>query len=226
MTRYGVSQRFIFIMKYNPAIHHRQSTRLKGYDYTQFGQYFITICVKDKKCSFGYIQHGRLYLNEIGLKAEQNWLAIPQHYSLAVLHAYVIMPNHIHGVIEIQSNAPDNDDTRHGNGDPENCLQNDAGTRHGVSLQVMSSADIDPIRHGLFHQKFGSSRKFAQCIPGSVSTIINQYKSSVKRWCNQNGHETFQWQSRFHDYVIRSDDEYRRISRYIENNIAQWNKNR
>jgi putative transposase len=65
-------------------------------------------------------------------------------------------------------------------------------------------------------------RKFGKPIPGSVSMIINQYKSSVKRWCNKNNHSEFQWQSRFYDHIIRSDRSFFFISRYIVNNPKNW----
>lgn len=70
----------------------------------------------------------------------------------------------------------------------------------------------------------GMARQFGKPIAGSVSVIINQYKSAVKRWCNKNGFEIFQWQSRFHDHIIRDERAFRNISKYIVNNPAKWNQ--
>lgn len=88
-------------MKYNPAIHHRRSIRLKGYDYTQAGAYFITICTHNRECLFGEITDGRMQLNHAGIMLEHYWRAIPEHFPHVVLDAFVVMPNHIHGILYI-----------------------------------------------------------------------------------------------------------------------------
>ncbi|MDR1679340.1 MAG: transposase [Prevotellaceae bacterium] len=88
-------------MSYNPDIHHRRSVRLREYDYAQAGLYFITICVQNHKCVFGNIVNDEIILNEYGRMANDCWLEIPQHYQNVVLHEFVIMPNHIHGILEI-----------------------------------------------------------------------------------------------------------------------------
>jgi putative transposase len=88
-------------MMYNSDIHHRHSIRLKGYDYSQTGMYFITICVHDKVHLFGEIFNHKMILNSAGEIAKKCWLEIPNHYPNVILHEYVIMPNHVHGIIEI-----------------------------------------------------------------------------------------------------------------------------
>ncbi|MDP1621890.1 MAG: hypothetical protein Q8M08_06085 [Bacteroidales bacterium] len=70
------------------------------------------------------------------------------------------------------------------------------------------------------------ANQFGQPIAGSVSVIINQYKSSVKRWCNKNGHNFFQWQPRFHDHIIRNKKSYQNIVNYIRNNPKLWKEER
>lgn len=89
--------------KYNPDIHHRRSIRLKNYDYSQAGLYFITICTQNHLC-FGKIKNGEMVLNEYGRIAEKCLLAIPDHYPHAKLHQFVVMPNHIHCIINIGAN--------------------------------------------------------------------------------------------------------------------------
>ncbi|WP_115006214.1 transposase [Moraxella lacunata] len=91
--------------QYNPNIHKRRSMRLKNYDYAQEGLYFITICCKDKMHFFGEIVDNKMILNDIGQVVEQCWHNIPSHFPNVVLHHFVVMPNHIHGVIEIIFNA-------------------------------------------------------------------------------------------------------------------------
>lgn len=87
-------------MKYNPQIHNRQSTRLKGYDYGSEGLYFITICTYDMNHYFGEIENGEMKLNESGKIAKECWENIPEHFPHTRLYEFVIMPNHVHGIIE------------------------------------------------------------------------------------------------------------------------------
>jgi putative transposase len=86
-------------MSYNPEIHHRRSIRLKDYDYSSGGAYFITICVKNRECLFGEIIEGKMNLSEIGEIAHNNWLNIPEHFNNVILDEFVVMPNHIHGIL-------------------------------------------------------------------------------------------------------------------------------
>ncbi|MFA6400007.1 MAG: hypothetical protein WCX31_00040 [Salinivirgaceae bacterium] len=86
-------------MKYNPQIHHRRSIRLKGYDYSQEGAYFITICVHNRKCLFGKIVDHEMILNEMGQIAHDEWLKLSDRFSHFVLDVFQIMPNHMHAII-------------------------------------------------------------------------------------------------------------------------------
>jgi REP element-mobilizing transposase RayT len=87
-------------MKFNPDIHHRKSIRLKNYDYSQTGLYFITICIHDRSPLFGKIIDGEMLLNAAGYMVANQWLQLPYRFSSIVLHEYIVMPNHFHGVIE------------------------------------------------------------------------------------------------------------------------------
>ena len=99
-------------MPYNPQIHHRRSIRLKGYDYSQAGLYFITICYENKKYRFGEIvgagftpAHGengpnaQMILNDFGIVAYNKWIKLPDRFSNFELDVFQIMPNHMHGII-------------------------------------------------------------------------------------------------------------------------------
>ncbi len=94
--------------KYNPEIHHRRSIRIKEYNYSQEGLYFITICTFNHACLFGYIDNVDMVLTEYGKIAHNEWLLTEELRKNIVLQEFVIMPNHIHGIIEI------NDSTRRG----------------------------------------------------------------------------------------------------------------
>lgn len=88
-------------MKYNPAIHHRRSIRLRGYDYTQVGAYFVTICTQNRECSLGEIVNGEMRLNDAGWMVVAQWCAMGQRFPDIALGDYVVMPNHIHGIVTI-----------------------------------------------------------------------------------------------------------------------------
>jgi len=81
--------------------HHRRSIRLPGYDYMQNGAYFITVCTKNRECLFGEIEDGEMHLNDTGNIAFQCWQEIPAHFPHVVPDRFVIMPNHIHGILFI-----------------------------------------------------------------------------------------------------------------------------
>jgi len=86
-------------MPYNPNIHHRRSIRLKGYDYSQAGMYFVTICCQDKICRFGKIENEAMGLNDFGKIAYDEWVKLQERYPNVLLDIFQIMPNHIHGII-------------------------------------------------------------------------------------------------------------------------------
>lgn len=91
-------------MPFNPEIHHRRSIRLPGYDYTSAGAYFVTICTKHKECLFGKIENGVMCLNAAGRIAEQCWNDIPVHFPHTALDEWVVMPNHVHGIVFFHDN--------------------------------------------------------------------------------------------------------------------------
>ena len=190
---------------YNPNIHHRKSIRLKGYDYSQAGLYFITICVKDRECLFGEIIHGKIILNDAGKIADECWLKISEHFLNVVLHEYIVMPNHVHGIIELKRVDA-----------ICNQISNNVGTRHVVSLPDNSESSV-----GTSHV-MSQHNQFSKPIPGSISVIIQQYKSSVTRFVNKTNVSHFRWQSRFYEHIIRDEKSYHRISEYIINNPKNW----
>ncbi len=87
--------------KYNYEKHNRRSIRLKGYDYTQTGAYFVTICTQNRECLFGEIIKGKMVLNQYGLIVRDCWNELGKHYEHVEVGMHIIMPNHIHGIINI-----------------------------------------------------------------------------------------------------------------------------
>ena len=95
--------------------HHRRSVRLPGFDYSQNGAYFITICTKGRECILGNISNGEMVKTKIGEAAEKCWREIPTHFPNAQADVFIIMPNHIHGIIvlhgEGKTGIPEQKDT-------------------------------------------------------------------------------------------------------------------
>jgi len=89
-------------MQYDPDIHHRRSIRLKGYDYSQVGLYFITICCQDKTYRFGKIENGEMMLNDCGKIAHDSWMTLSKNHPNVSLDVFQIMPNHIHGIVVLE----------------------------------------------------------------------------------------------------------------------------
>ena len=169
------------------------SARLKYYDYSSNGGYFITICTKYCAHYFGNIDDGRILLSEIGIQAEKCWQEIPSHFPFVVQDSYIIMPNHIHGIIIIDKTVETQD----------------------VACNNKETQNIASLRHG--NQKFN---KFGPQ-SGNLGSIIRGFKIGVKKWTIQNNIQ-FDWQSRFYDHVIRNMNELNRIRQYIIENPLKW----
>ncbi len=87
-------------MKYDPDIHDRRSIRLKGYDYSRAGLYFVTICTQNRLCLFGEIEHGEMALNDAGKMVAHQWQELICRFDNIELHEFIVMPNHFHGTVE------------------------------------------------------------------------------------------------------------------------------
>ena len=141
---------------YNPNLHHRHSNRLKEYDYSQPGLYFISICVQDRKFLFGKIVEGKMILNDAGKFADNCWFDIPNHFLEVVLHEHIVMPNHVHGIIGLNQVEPrpklvaTNVGTRHVVSLHDNTGIS-VGTRHVVSLHDDTGISVRP-SHVMAHQ--------------------------------------------------------------------------
>lgn len=174
----------------------RRSIRLRDYDYTQDGAYFVTICTAQRNNIFGDIQEGEMNLNTLGCVADDCWLAIPSHTSGVKLDHYVIMPNHVHGIIIINRS-----------------IHNAAvvGTQHAVSLQNTTSPNV-------------STHSFKRPSTGSLAAIVRSFKAATTRQINQLRQSPggAVWQGRYYEHIIRHDADLTRIREYIRFNPARW----
>jgi len=88
-------------MTYDPTVHHRRSIRLRGHDYSQGGMYFVTICCHDRQALFGEIVDGDMVLNKAGQAVVDSWDWLSKQHEHVRLNEFVIMPNHVHAIIEV-----------------------------------------------------------------------------------------------------------------------------
>ena len=93
-------------MKYDLDHHHRRSIRLKGYDYSQAGLYFVTICTRNRLPLFGEIENGEMVLNDAGKMVGYQWEGLIRWFEAIQLHEFVVMPNNVHGIVEIVHREP------------------------------------------------------------------------------------------------------------------------
>lgn len=209
-------------MAYIPDIHHRRSIRLQGYDYSRAGAYFITICTQNREDQFGNIIVGagpcacpEMILNQPGTMIQTIWNEIPFHYTGTEIDEFIVMPNHIHGIIVISAVGAD----------PSACP--DPVQPHGCP---------DPVINGAPRQKNGQARGPAPT--GNMGTlslgdIVHRFKTmTTKRYAD--GVKQLGWQSfpgklcqrNYWEHIIRDEMELNRIREYIHNNPTQWQSDR
>ncbi len=176
-----------------PVLPARKHNRLQGYDYSQQGAYFITVCTQNRAELFGHITavgancvrpncvhpncvRPSTELSDLGEIVRQAIETLSNTYPMVSVEAHVIMPNHVHMII------------------------------------VIGSADVDRTQTNGQKQTIGRTQ-FAP----TVSRMIKQWKGAITKRLGFSP-----WQKSFHDHVIRSQDDYLRIAEYMENNPAQW----
>ncbi len=173
--------------------------RLKDFEYTSPGAYFVTINAIQHRKLFSTINNGQIALTSIGKIVKKNWTLIPAHFSHVKLGLYRIMPDHIHSILQIRYQRIDT--THELVGAKQKINKKLAGAKHASHLPKVSDL-----------KKGGTN-------PGSLSAVIQSFKSSVTRELNQR--MMFQgtvWKKGFHDRIIRDEKEMERIFSYIEKN--------
>lgn len=189
-------------MNYNPEKHQRRSIRLKGYDYTREGAYYFTICCHQRRCLLGEIEDGVIQLNIIGATVQSVWHSLPRHFPLIELDAFVIMPNHIHGIIFITDSrgeafVPINEDT----------------------APQVSSPNASPFS--------GCNDTSPPCgtQSGSIGAILQNFKSVATRRVNRiTRNSGTLWQRNYYEEIIRNEKAYENIRRYIVENPLNWDE--
>ena len=173
----------------------RKSYRRKGYDYSQEGNYFVTFCTKEKAHLFGEIRNGVMHLARAGEIAASCWKEIPRHFTNVELVEFVVMPDHVHGIIVIVKTL-----------------------RRDVQLNIQTpfpkhSPTAPP-----------TDDYFSRISPkrGSLAVVVRTFKAAVTTLCRQNGIGEFEWQRGYHDHIIRDKESLDQIRQYIIANPRHW----
>ena len=175
--------------------------RAQWWDYGRDASYFITICTRRRRHFFGRIVDDAMVLSDIGKIADDCWREITDHAKNVDLGPHVVMPNHVHGILNLVNNSTPSKSA------PPEQADHESRTRTGESPKTIGQ------------MRFRNPGK------NTISTIIGGYKSAVSNKARKK-EPGFGWQSRFHDHIIRDTGEYQRIANYIRKNPSRWNKDK
>ncbi len=202
--------------------HHRRSTRLKGYDYTSAGGYFITVVAFRRECLFGEVLDGQVCLNSLGEIVKNCWEEIPSHFQNVDIDEFVVMPNHVHGIVFIH---PMN------NGAP---FQHVVGATHASPLQNNRHASSLPNNQhtwSTYYDQHASPSSFDPNapaspprgpVPQSLGAIVGSFKSAVSRRAGRELNSSNLWQRNYYEHILRDQSDYERIAGYIHANPGNW----
>ena len=193
------------IMPYNPKDPEsgRRSIRLTGYDYTQPGAYFITIVAQNRACLFGEVVDGEMVLSPFGEVVDWCWKRIPDHFENVETDAFVVMPNHAHGVLWILECRGDAFPTA----DP---VYPSVPSDEPDQLEQAYAGNASPLR------------------PGSIGAIVGNFKSITTRRINKMRRTPGAkvWQRNYYERIIRNERELNAIRQYILDNPKNWLEDR
>lgn len=188
--------------KYNPEIHHRHSIRLKDYDYSQPGAYYVTICIQGKVCLLGDIADGVMAVNDAGKMIEKWWCKLPEKFEVIELDEYVVMPNHFHGIINIVR--------------ADLCVG-----IVGADPSVCTVCTV--IRNKNINQGEHTGSPLHRIVQWFKTMTTNEYIHDVKKY-NWPPFSGKLWQRNYYEHVIRNEDELNKIREYIVLNPATWHE--
>jgi hypothetical protein len=183
----------------------RKIIRLKGYDYSNDGWYFVTIEPNDRQYPFCKILDGKIFLNEIGKIIDERWRWLFLRYDHIKMDEYIIMPDHFHGIIRI---LPKSDNE---------CADDGAKARNNVRATLESPFPLREAPEPPIHLAYNHKR-----LP--LPRILGAFKTTASKRIHEAGYHDFKWKRSFHDRIIREDEiEIKRA--YIKNNPKIWKIN-
>jgi REP element-mobilizing transposase RayT len=197
-------------MRFHPERHHRRSIRLKGYDYRQAGAYFVTICTQDRAFLFGQVVHDEMQLNDAGKMVYDIWNDLPAFYPGVQTDAFIVMPNHIHGIIILVG------------ADPRVCP-----AQPSIGVGPRAYPDSGPRACPGQPQEMGQPQGVAPTL--GLPDVVHRFKTmTTKRYADavkRLGWEPFRgrlWQRNYYEHIIRNEESLNRIREYILTNPMRW----
>ena len=208
----------------NINIHHRRTIRLKGYDYSQSGMYYVTICCHNKTAYFGDIENKKMMLNDAGKMVEKWCKKISRKFSNMTLDPYIIMPNHFHAIIVNTVGAdprvcPD----KHGDMSMDEYTDVSLGEYGNVSLGKNACEILGEHDNKIMGEHMGSP--LHGIVQWFKTMTTNEYMRGVKTLGWQPFNKKL-WQRNYYEHIIRDMGEYQYIVNYIINNPANWGKDK
>jgi REP element-mobilizing transposase RayT len=212
-------------VSYNPNIHHRRSIRLKEYDYAQAGLYFITLCCHGRRHLFGKITNSELRLNEYGQIAFDEWKHTEDLRDNIRLHDFIIMPNHMHGIIEItftkgkSTNQPYQASFRSPSQTVGAIIRGYKGATTKKIKILSAEKDKEDSGSG---EKYSGERKGAT---GKGEKDREEGKGELQFAPTVKPQDKV-WQRDYYEHIIRDERAYRNIANYIRTNPLRWNEDK
>lgn len=212
-------------MKYDPEIHHRRSIRLKGYDYTQPGAYFITICTYQRDEIFGEVINGEMKLSALGEIVRQEWFRSAEIRKEIRLFEdeFTVMPNHLHGINWIIESVGA-DGIR-----PDDGIRPNDGVHPKTERAHTMRPDIvhpNPKKQDACQEMDARRASLPRRAPRSLGSFIAGFKASVTSRARKEFNMAGIWQRNYYEHIIRNDRELNNIRWYILNNPLNWQLDR
>ncbi len=186
-----------------------ETSRLKSWNYSWNGAYFVTICTQNRKPFFGEISDQKMIFSDIGKIVNRCWNEIPDHFPFVQLGEFIVMPNHVHGIVLIDKSNDESVEAQHF------ASQND-----DIIKTPREAQGIAPLRNS----KQKSQNQFGPQ-SNNLASIVRGFKIGVTKNARKIRRD-FRWQPRFYDHIIRDQGSYQRISEYIQTNPKNWDQDK
>jgi REP-associated tyrosine transposase len=193
--------------KFDPQKHHRRSIRLQGYDYASVGAYYVTIVAWHRECLFGEVVNKEMMLNRYGEIVQKWWEEIPVHFPDVETGAFIVMPNHVHGIIFITE--------RRGTVSvPREYGANEISNDNDTSPEIQGGG-TPPLQISIFTG-----------VP-TLGQILAYFKYQSTREMNlldNTGTVTKFWQRNYYEHILRNETDLQNKTDYIEANPLLWDE--
>jgi putative transposase len=184
-------------MTYNPDIHHRRSIRLREFDYSSIGGYFVTTCVQNRECLFGDVIDGIMVLNDAGRLVESVWHGLTERFLSLELDAFIVMPNHVHFIVNVA--VP--------------------GEYDGVARENLATQGCAPT-FNLHTMENKTDQGRAPALDRVVGAFKSISATQINRLLSRTGQPL--WQRNYYERVIRNESELQGLRDYIIHNPLKW----